>query len=181
MGEQLVSSFAPTLLSGEMSEQKPLYFAGTIGFFFVFRASLTFLFFQGNPVLGSIVNVCFGWILLFGVILYSTRTGSSNRSPIPFSPPLRWLLALLALSLASTAWTGAQSVVAALAYWAGMAADVLTVLLLIRGDDPERFAVALLKGAVIGALVLALVAWCSPVTEDMRLGNSEFLHPNTLG
>jgi exopolysaccharide production protein ExoQ len=181
MGEQLVSSFAPTILSREMSERKPLYFAGTIGFFFVFRASLTFLFFQGNPVLGSIANVSFGLILLFGVILYSTPASNSSRPPAPFSPPLRWVLVLLSLSLTSATWTGAQSIIAALAYWAGMAADVLIVLLLTRGDHPERYAEGLMKGAVIGAFVLALVAWCSPVTEDMRLGNAEFLHPNTLG
>lgn len=38
-----------------------------------------------------------------------------------------------------------------------------------------------MKGAVWGAIALALIAWCSPTTEDLRLGNDAFLHPNTLG
>jgi exopolysaccharide production protein ExoQ len=174
-----MSTVTPILLSGEMSERRPLFFVGSIGFFFVFRACLTFLFFQSDPILGSIVSICVSLLLLFGTILYSERP--RGHQSVPLTAPLFWIIALLALSLASTAWTGAQSVVAALAYWGGMAADVFIVLLLLRGNSPERFAVGLMKGAVLGAVALALVAWCSPVTDDLRLGNNAFLHPNTLG
>jgi O-antigen ligase len=38
-----------------------------------------------------------------------------------------------------------------------------------------------MKGAVLGAAALAVVAWCAPATPDLRLGNDAFLHPNTLG
>ncbi len=176
-----MSTITPTFLSREMSDGSPLLFVGTIGFFFVFRACLTFLFFQSDPAVGSIISICFSLALLYGTILYSEQPRSLSRQTIPLTTPLRWIMALLALSLASTTWTGAQSVVAALAYWAGMAADVLIVLMLLRGHCPERFAVGLMKGAVWGAVTLAIVAWCSPVTADMRLGNIAFLHPNTLG
>ena len=176
-----MSTFAPALLSGEMSEKRPMRFVGAIGFFFVFRACLTYLFFQDNPITGSIVNICFGLVLLYGSILYSERPRSISHPSSPITAPLLWIIALLMLSLASATWTGAQSVAAALAFWTGMAADVVIVLLLLRAANPERYAVELMKGAVMGAVGLALVAWCSPVTEDLRLGNVAFLHPNTLG
>ena len=94
---------------------------------------------------------------------------------------IRWIFVLLALSLMSAIWTGAQSTIAAVAYWAGMASDVAIVLLLLRGGDATHRGEGIMKGAVLGATALAAVAWFSPVTEDLRLGNDEFLHPNSLG
>jgi hypothetical protein len=87
---------------------------------------------------------------------------------------------MLGLALVSVAWTAAQSRVTALVYWAGMAADVAIVLLLVR-RDAVRMTEGLMQGAVWGAVALGVVAWCSPRTADMRLGNDAFLHPNTLG
>jgi O-antigen ligase len=61
-----------------------------------------------------------------------------------------------------------------------MAADVLTVGLLLR-EDPDAEAVALMKGFVIGAAVVAVIAWCTPAMNDLRLGDEDFLHPNAIG
>ena len=62
-----------------------------------------------------------------------------------------------------------------------MATDVAIVLLLLRGGDVKDYTEGLMKGAVWGAATLAVIAWCSPVTPDLRLGNDIFLHPNILG
>ena len=158
-----------------------MLFAASIGFFFVFRVSLTFLFFQANPVTGSIVSLIADLAFVYGAILYSVQPRGLIRQQPVFTKPLLRIFALLILSLASVLWTGAESIVAASAYWAGMSADVLIVLLLLRSDSFERCVEWLLKGAVWGAAALAMVAWCSPVTEDLRLGDVAFLHPNTLG
>jgi O-antigen ligase len=91
------------------------------------------------------------------------------------------MFALLGLSAASALWTGAQSIVVALTYWASMASDVVIVLLLLRHEDAERHTEAILMGVVWGAAALAIIAWFSPATADLRLGNDMFLHPNTLG
>jgi O-antigen ligase len=52
---------------------------------------------------------------------------------------------------------------------------------LLRHEDAECHTEAILKGAVWGAGALAIIAWFSPATADLRLGNDTFLHPNTLG
>ena len=163
------------------AEDSRRLFPGIVGFFFIFRVCLTFLFFQGDPVLGTIVNIAIGLVLLYGAILYTADNRPQVRRSLLNIPPIRWMLALLGLSAASALWTGAQSIVVALAYWASMAADVVIVLLLLRHEDAERHTEAILKGVVWGAAALAIIAWCSPATLDLRLGNDTFLHPNTLG
>lgn len=37
-----------------------------------------------------------------------------------------------------------------------------------------------MKGFVIGALFLAVVAWSIPTLSDLRLGDEDYLHPNTI-
>ena len=182
--------FAPALpLASDRAAagDRPLLFAGAVGFYFIFRACLTFLFFQNDPVLGTIVAIAFDLALLYGAVLYTTPAAASpshpthlRQSPLRIAP-IQWIVALLIFSLASLAWTAAQSAVAALAYWLGMFADVAIVLLLLRHGDTELQLEGIMKGAVWGAAALTLVAWCSPATADLRLGNDAFLHPNTLG
>jgi O-antigen ligase len=156
-------------------------FPGTAGFFFVFRAGLTFLFFQDDPVAGTAVSLGIGLALVYGAIVYSTEDVARPPVSLERARPLRWIFAMLALSLVSLAWTAAASRGVALAYWAGMAADMAIALLLLRRADPQSAAEAMMQGAIWGAAVLAVVAWCSPAAEDLRLGNDAFLHPNTLG
>lgn len=160
---------------------RQILFPGVVGFFFAFRACLTFLFFQADPVMGTIITIAIDLVLLYGAVLYSAGQRAHVRDPLLEILPIRWIFALLTLSVASLSWTGAQSLVAALAYWVSMAADVAIVLLLLRRGNTEQYAEAIMKGAVWGAAALALVAWCTPVAQDFRLGNDLFLHPNTLG
>jgi len=163
------------------SLDRPRFFPSIVGFYFVFRAGLTFLFFQADPVTGTVVNIAIDLTLLYGAVLYSAQDQTYIRHPLLQITPIRWIGALLAFSLISVLWTGAQSLVAALAYWMGMAADVVIVLQLLRHSEPEPCAQGLMKGTVWGAVALSLVAWCAPATPDLRLGNDAFLHPNTLG
>jgi exopolysaccharide production protein ExoQ len=162
-------------------ERTAMVFPGVVGFFFIFRVCLTYLFFQGDPMLATKVSIAISLGLLFGTILYTVEDGSTRKGQIPFTSPLRWIVVLFTFSAASLCWTGAQSLVAAIGYWVAMATDVAIVLLLLRNRDAVTCMEAIIKGAVWGAVALAAVAWFSPVTEDLRLGNDEFLHPNTLG
>ena len=177
----MLAATLPIALREASGEGSPIFFPCIIGFFFVFRVCLTFLFFQGDPVLGTIVNIAIGLVLLYGAILYTADNRAHVRRPLLNIPSIRWMLSLLGLSAASALWTGAQSIVVALTYWASMAADVVIVLLLLRHEDAERHTEAILKGVVWGAASLAVIAWSSPATSDLRLGNDAFLHPNTLG
>jgi O-antigen ligase len=38
-----------------------------------------------------------------------------------------------------------------------------------------------MKGFVSGSCLVAIVAWSLPATQDLRLGEEDFLHPNALG
>jgi O-antigen ligase len=175
------ASTKPIAFRAVPGEDSPCIFSGIIGFFFVFRVCLTFLFFQGDPVLGTIVNIVIGLALMYGAIFYTTDDRRRAGSQLLTIPPIRWVFALLAFSATSVLWTGTQSAVIALAYWASMASDVAIVLLLLRHGDTKRRTEGILKGVVWGAGALAIIAWCSPATGDLRLGNDAFLHPNTLG
>jgi O-antigen ligase len=160
---------------------RPKLFPCVVGFYFVFRVCLTFLFFQSDPVMGTSVNIAIDLALLYGAVLYSAEDQAYVRdSPLRIAT-VRWIVALLALSLTSILWSGTQSTVAAFAYWMSMAADVAIVLQLLRRSQPERCTQEIMKGTVWGAVALSLVAWCAPATPDLRLGNDAFLHPNTLG
>lgn len=177
-----MSTLALPLASTEMNaEARPLWFAGVVGFFLVFRVCLIFLFFQSNPVTGTMVTFGLELALLFGAIFYTTEDHPPAIRTSLLASPVRWLFSFLMLSLASILWTGAESRIVALGYWVGMAADIAIVLLLVRHGDASRYAEGLMKGTVWGAALLALVAWWAPVTQDLRLGNDAFLHPNTLG
>jgi exopolysaccharide production protein ExoQ len=173
-----VSSFLVSPGAETARERTAMIFPGAIGFFFIFRVSFIYLFFQENPLLGTKLSMAIDLSVLFGTILYTVGGGSYRGRWFQQAPPLRWMLALVALSAASLCWTGAQSFVAAFGYWLGMTIDVLIILLLHQDlTDSE----AIMKGAVWGGVGLAIIGWCSPVTVDLRLGNDEFLHPNTLG
>jgi O-antigen ligase len=163
------------------AESSQLRFPAVAGFFFVSRVGLTFLFFQANPIAATVMTVLMDIALVYCALLWSAGAEQIVDAELLRIAPVRWMLALLAFSLVSVLWTGAQSVVAALAYWTGMAADVTIVLLVLRQGDAQRTAESLMRGAAWGATALALIGWCSPLTKDLRLGSDFFLHPNTLG
>ena len=164
-----------------IAAESPMPFPGAVGFYFVFRVCLTFLFFQSNPVAGTIASILIDLALLYGAVMYTASSKVHPGHSLLQISPLCWIFALLAFSLISVLWTGAESVVAALAYWVGMATDIAIVLLLVRPGDAQRPVEAIMKGFVWGAVAVGLVAWCSPAAEDLRLGNDLYLHPNTLG
>jgi exopolysaccharide production protein ExoQ len=180
-GELTMMTPAFPVQSEAGARRRALFFPGLVGFFFVFRNCLTFLFFQKDPVTGTAVIIAIDLALLCGTIFYSAQARLPIWQNAFAATPVRWLLVFLGFSLASVSWTGAQSAAVAFAYWSAMASDVVIVFLLLRKDNPERWAEALMKGAVWGAAALSAIAWCTPATEDLRLGDLVFLHPNTLG
>jgi hypothetical protein len=87
----------------------------------------------------------------------------------------------LAFSLCSLEWSGSVSLSTSFAYWCGMAADVLIVLLLLEGGSVQSTATAMMKGFVVCSCLLALVAWMMPAQPDLRLGDEEFFNSNQIG
>jgi len=155
--------------------------ATTAGFVFAFRICVTFLWFQDDPKTATVLTIAVR-LLLLGLVV-----GIQLLCDDPPEPTLRdrtvphWIAAYLALSAASLAWTTTPSMLAAAGYWAATTSDALLVFLLVRGEAASNRALQLMRGFVFGSLVVAAVAWASPATADLRLGNDDFLHPNALG
>jgi exopolysaccharide production protein ExoQ len=157
----------------------PLQWA--VGFFFAFRFCLTFIGFQSNPRAGTVVNLLCSVLLLSAGLVYTLGDEQFSMRLLLASRTMRWLFAYLAVSGMSLLWTGAGSPGVAAGYWAGMAMDVATVLLVVKGPRVSVQVDALMKGFVWGAMVIAAVAWASPTMPDLRIGDAEFMHPNGLG
>lgn len=151
-------------------------------FFIAIESCLTFLFFKGNPVLGTFV----GYLppTLFTLLLLSNLLISKGiKSPDVLQPmAAKFLLALILWAGTTLLWTKASSIVSAGGYWGTMAIKVFVVLLLLCLGNVERVALKSLQGFVWGGLAFALVALIlNPVTVDGRLGDEEFFHPNNIG
>jgi O-antigen ligase len=94
---------------------------------------------------------------------------------------LQWIVVYLGLAALSLTWTTANQLVVAAGYWAGAAADVAIVYLLLRYSPVDENTRRVMRGFIVGAGVVAVIAWLAPATDDMRLGNEDFLHPNLIG
>jgi exopolysaccharide production protein ExoQ len=152
---------------------------GLVGFVFTFRICLTFLFFQADPQLGTIVGAVLSLVLLLLAIFCAF--GETAFSFASFRTPTVWLsIAFLCMAFVSLSWSEGPALAAA-GYWVSWAADIATVLLVLCSRPPLEQALSLMKGAVAGGCLVALVAWCIPAMADLRLGDQDFLHPNVIG
>jgi exopolysaccharide production protein ExoQ len=157
-----------------------LLLPGLIGFIFAFRVCLTVLWFQDEPQQASILSVALSFILLIAAGFFSIGEAPSVPTSCFRTLTVRLSVAFLGFALLSILWTPAP-LSAAAAYWCAWAADVATIWLILRDGPPETSATALMKGFVWGSCLVAVVAWSLPATQDLRLGDEDFLHPNALG
>jgi O-antigen ligase len=151
-----------------------------IGFVFAFRVCLTVLWFQDEPENASILSVALSLTLLIAAALSTIGSKPSIPRSCFRNPILRCIAAFLGLALLSLLWTPAPLSSAA-GYWCAWVADIAAIWFILRDGPPENSATFLLKGFVCGACVVAIVAWSLPATQDLRLGDEDFLHPNALG
>lgn len=151
-----------------------------IGFIFAFRVCLTVLWFQDEPQNASILSVALSLTLLIAAALSTIGSTPSIPKSSFRTPTLRAITAFLGLALLSLLWTPAP-LSAAAGYWCAWAADVAAIWFIFRDGPPENSAAFLMKGFVSGACLVAIVAWSLPSTQDLRLGDEDFLHPNAIG
>jgi exopolysaccharide production protein ExoQ len=151
------------------------------GFLLAFKGSLTFLFFRSDPQsgAGTTVAVTLGWLLLAAG--YSVLDPPPQPLRADNAGALRWIMVYLGLAAASLVWTTTNSIAVATGYWAATAADVAAMWLLLRYQPVQQNAVRIMQGFILGAAVVAIIAWSAPAMEDMRLGHEDFLHPNLIG
>jgi exopolysaccharide production protein ExoQ len=155
--------------------------ARVAGLFLGIRVCITLLLFRNEPALGTAVALATSFALLLASVGHWLVLAPSYRSHHHTPSPVKWLAIYLALALASLSWSSTPSLAIALAYWSGMAADVLTVLFLISSSEGNDMLNALLRGFILGAVSVAVLAWCLPTMQDLRLGDEDLLHPNAIG
>ena len=176
-----MSASATTPYASITCREPVMLLQGVVGFYFAFRLSISYLFFQSDPKSGAAVSVALNLLLLVAVAFHSL-----GPAPVPLSstlrvPCFRWVIAFLVLSFCSLLWSATVSVPVALGYWCGMAADVAMVVLLLRTGPVNNASAALMKGYIWGACSIAVVTWLSPTMKDLRPGNDDFFSPNAIG
>ncbi len=152
-----------------------------VGFFFAFRTCITYIGFQSDARLGTAVTLAISGCFLLSAVIYTMGDDVRSLRALLRSTTMRWLLAYLAVAGVSLLWTQAESPGVAAGYWMGMVTDVATTVLLLGGASMRSQLDAMMRGFAAGMLVVAVIAWVSPRTADMRMGNDDFMHPNFLG
>jgi len=154
------------------------------GFYFAFRLFIMLLSVRllgTDAQTGTVLNIALNFLLLLVVALQTLGTAISVRPPLLSLPSVRWVALFLAFSGCSLAWSVTASLLAGIAYWCAMAADVAIVVLLLRASRVEDVADSLMTGFVWGACAIAVIAWLLPTQADLRLGDEELLGPNQIG
>lgn len=158
-------------------------FAGAVGFFFAFRAVIVLLMvrvFLAEPQTGAALTLALNYLLVIAAAAVSVGPARLSLPAMLRVDPMRWVMAFLMLAGLSMLWTQAASLAAAAAYWCGMAADLLVILLLARVCSARDIVLSLAKGYVWGACTFAAIAWLLPAQSDLRLGDEELLGPNQI-
>src|SRR6202020_2351149 len=131
-----------------------------LGFFFSFRLIIILLSVRAfllDPQVGVEISIALNLLLLVVIVFFSTGSSALSLRPMLQISCFRWVMVFLGFSLCSLLWTVAASVPAAMAYWLAMAADVFSVVLLLRTGAEDSVVASLMEGYVFGACCIAFV------------------------
>jgi exopolysaccharide production protein ExoQ len=175
-----------TALEGKADSKgvQATWLAFAVGFFFSFRIVLGLLSVRvlgTAPRAGSELNLVLELLLLLLVCFYSLGYAQRTFGSMLRLSSIRWVFAFLIFSFCSLAWSATVSLPTSVAYWCGIAADVAMVVLLLRAGSVTGVAHSLMKGFVLSACCLAVIAWIMPGQADLRLGDEEFFNTNQIG
>ncbi len=168
--------------NGKGAQATGLAFA--VGFFFAFRIILVLLSVRvlgTAPRAGAELGLVLDLLLLLLVCFHSLGYAQRSFGSMLRLSTVRWVLAFLLFSFCSLAWSATVSLPTSAAYWCGLAVDVAMVVLLLRAGSVTEISHAVMKGFVVSACCLALVAWIMPAQADLRLGDEEFFNTNQIG
>lgn len=158
--------------------------AFAVGFYFSFRIALEYFsvgVLSTEPRTGAEITLALNLLLLLLVCFHSLGyTRRTFRSMLQLST-MRWVLVFLAYSFCSLTWSGTVSLATSAAYWCGMAADVAIMVVLLRAGSVTGVSHSLMKGFVLSACCIAVIAWIMPAQSDLRLGDEEFFNTNQIG
>jgi exopolysaccharide production protein ExoQ len=158
--------------------------AFAVGFFFSFRIILVLLSVRvlgTEPRAGAELNIVLDLLLLLLVCFRSLGYAQRSFGSMLQLSSIRWVIAFLIFSFCSLAWSATVSLPTSVAYWFGIATDVAIVVLLLRAGSVTAVSQSLMKGFVVSACCLAVIAWIMPGQADLRLGDEEFFNTNQIG
>ncbi len=158
--------------------------AFAVGFYFSLSIILVLFSVRAlgtDPRAGAEIALAVNLLLLLLVCFHSLGYANRRFGSMLRLSSIRWVLAFLVFSCCSLIWSGTVSLSTSAAYWCGMAADVAIVVLLFRAGSVTGVSNALMKGFVLSACCLALIAWIMPAQSDLRLGDEEFFNTNQIG
>ena len=176
----MIDVVRPAGFTTTKTDHHGLFLCNVVGFLFVFKTCATYLFFRSDPQFGTAVRVAVTLTLLLAVIGYSLLSAAPSSPPVR-DKPLQWIAIYLCLAALSLLWTTASSLAVAASYWIATASEVIIVYLLLRRPSIEENAHRIMRGFIMGVIVVAIIVWIAPAGDDMRLGNEDFLHPNLIG
>lgn len=152
-------------------------------FWFVYQVEIltTVLFFQSTPKNGTALNFALA-VSFVCILALIALMGMGRLRRFPKSFGIKVLFAFVLWSGISLAWTQAAALGSAFGFWAVMAAETVTVFVMCCMAETNKIALRSLQGIAVGGLAVAAVAVFSGFTDvSGRVGEAEFLHPNSLG
>ncbi len=158
--------------------------AFVVGFYFSFRIAVELFSVRvlgTDPRTGAEITLALDLLLLLVVCFHSLGYANRTFGFMLRLSSMRWVLVFLIFSCCSLVWSGTVSLATSIAYWCGMAADVAIVVLLLRAGSVTCVSHSLMKGFIVSACCIALIAWIMPAQSDLRLGDEEFFNTNQIG
>ena len=154
------------------------------GFYFSFRIAIELFSVRilgTDARTGAEITLVLDLLLLLLACFHSLGYANRTFGSMLRLSSVRWVLAFLVFSCCSLTWSGTVSLATSTAYWCGMAADVAIVVLLLRAGSVTGVSHSLMKGFIVSACCIALIAWIMPAQSDLRLGDGEFFNKNQIG
>jgi exopolysaccharide production protein ExoQ len=162
------------------TRQGLLLLPGLFGFFLSARTTLAILWFSQEPQQAAILSVSIGLTFLVAAALITIGSTPSIPDAAFRNPVLRCSIVFFGLNFLSLLWTEAPPGAAAV-YLITWSAETTTIWLILRDGYATNQAAAVMKGYVWGATLVCTVAWSLPTLPDLRLGNADLFHPNSIG
>lgn len=181
MRKVTLSSPQANLLSLPRVRIKVKHITFLFWFWWAFRVSIIFLFFQHDPAKGTLAGGALTLLFLYSLILEALSSKNVHAKNILRVTGVKLIFAYALWAGLSLLWSTADPITSACGYWFLMVADLGVVSLLCSIGRNTTIFDSSLKGLVTGILVLSVVVLLFKPMAGSRLGESEFLHPNTIG
>ena len=155
-----------------------------VGFYFSFRLFIMLLSVRllgADPRTGTALNLAADFLFLMWTAFCGLGEVRVRLKQVIHLPAVPWAILFLGFSCCSLLWSSTASTATSMAYWCGMAADLLIVIMLVQTGSFHSVTDSLMKGYVWGACAVAVIAWLIPAQSDLRLGDEELLGANQIG